>query len=241
MKRLLLCYSTLLLLLQAAPSLAQPKSFSSTDPEIKARQFYSNEMGASAALYEGKEFINYNFRIEGTPFYSGDQLQKGSIYHAGILYNDVSMKYDLVGNVPVIFHNDLTYPIKLAPESTPWFRINGHRFERLVKETEESPVPETGYYDIIIDDEISFLVKRQRSILEETENLQVRRWYENRNDYYLKKDGEFHEIKARRHLLNVLDDRRKEVKKFLKQNDLKVRKQREEAIRRAVEYYNSLS
>jgi len=47
-------------------------------------------------------------------------------------------------------------------------------------------------------------------------------------------------VNSKRELLDALDDRRKEMQRFLKKNKLNMRKGRETALIQAIQYYDKL-
>ena len=132
------------------------------------------------------------------------------------------------------------FPIVPSPGRIGWFTLGNSRFERLVKTHDESPVPETGFYQLAYAGSASFWIKHEKEIKSEIKDRQVRYWFEEKKAYYLEKDNEFHRIRSRGSLLRVLSEHRKEIKTHLRDADLSVRKDPEPAIIEAMRYYDEL-
>ena len=59
--------------------------------------------------------------------------------------------------------------------------------------------------------------------------------------FFIQKEGVYHQVKNYKSLLAILQDRSKEVKQYLRRNRIKYRKGAENAIVKAVVYYESLN
>ena len=59
--------------------------------------------------------------------------------------------------------------------------------------------------------------------------------------YYVVKDGNFHVVKTKGSVLQVLSDRKSELKNFLRKNRIRYNDDREKAIVRLTEFYDTLN
>jgi hypothetical protein len=97
-----------------------------------------------------------------------------------------------------------------------------------------------GYYDVLAAGKITLLARRTKQIqtiarqVIETEVL-------NKDHYYIKRNNSYITVNTRRGFLNELADKKKEIQQFIKQNKLNYRKDRENTMIKAVEYYNALT
>ncbi len=198
--------------------------------------WYENTVGANSPLYKGKEYLDYNFRIEGDQYFQSDLWQKGAVYYDGQLYQDVSMKYDIANKVLIVDHPHLPSPVSLESNKIDRFSLLGHHFIRLVADSLSYEVIKTGFYDLMYDGEMNFLVNRTKMLRDEIDDRRMRYWFEEDDQYFIQKGGKYYKIKNRRSVLKLFPERKREIKKFLKRNDIKFRKQPEEAIHRIVKY-----
>jgi len=228
--------SLLFLLLAVLPTVYGQES---TAPAENLPRLYLEKVKASGWLFKGHAYEAYSYYIEGTPFYLNDDWQDGILCYDGIVYYGLSLKMQLVKDVPVLFSNDLIFPLQLPPERVNWFTIGPHRFERLVQ-TEDNELPQTGFYELGYRGSVSFWLRHEKEIKSSTGEQQVRYRFEKEIDYYVEKDGEFHHIRSQGSLLRALDEHRKEVKSHLKEFELSIRKQPEATISEALRYYDEL-
>ena len=199
--------------------------------------WYNQAVGVNSPLYKGKEYLDYNFRIEGNQYFQSDLWQKGSVYYEGQLYQDVTMKYDIANKVVILDHAQLPVPITLESSSVEHFSLLDHHFIRLVGDTTNAPVS-TGFYDLLYDSNTQFLINREKVLRDEIDDRKLRFWFEERDTYFIRKEGSYHKVKSKKSVLNVFPEHKKEIRKFLKKNKIKYRQQREEAIYLMVKYYD---
>src|SRR5450631_1679752 len=106
---------------------AQTSSLQSIpDSFINVKEFFQNEIKEDAHLYTGKEFIKYSVNIKGHPFFETDQMQNGTIFYDGTLYENVPLLYDIVGQEVVINRFDSGEGIRLLNEKIKYFTFDGH-------------------------------------------------------------------------------------------------------------------
>ncbi len=199
--------------------------------------WYNQAVGVNSPLYKGKEYLDYNFRIEGNQYFQSDLWQKGSVFYEGQFYQDVTMKYDIANKVVILDHAQLPVPITLESSSVEHFSLLGHHFIRLVADTTNAAVS-TGFYDLLYDGNTQFLINREKVLRDEIDDRKLRFWFEEKDTYFIRKEGAYYKVKSKKSVLNVFPNHKKEIRKFLKKNKIKYRKQREEAIYLMVKYYD---
>ena len=89
---------------------------------------YFNQIGQSAELYNGAEYIRNGQKANGFPFFESNDLLPGSVSCQGVIYQDVQLQYDLVLDELVTnnyAHNAL---IRIPREKLDSFSISGHHF-----------------------------------------------------------------------------------------------------------------
>src|ERR1019366_1566808 len=101
------------------------------DSFINARAFFQNEIKEDVHLYTGKEFIKYSVNIKGHPFFETDQMQNGTIFYDGTLYENVALLYDIVSQEIVINRYNSDERMKLLNEKIKYFTFDGYRFENI--------------------------------------------------------------------------------------------------------------
>ena len=64
--------------------------------------------------------------------------------------------------------------------------------------------------------------------------------YEERNRYFILRDGEFFPVRSKGSVLKILDNRRQELKRFLKREKIIFSDNRELALKRLAEHYDNV-
>jgi len=192
---------------------------------------YHDFMGTRARLYNGAKFTFYDPSILGHAFFETDSLRKGSVLFDGVWYQHVPMKYDIIADKLVIanIYGNFLCPV---PELTEQFLVGGHTFVHTAK----------GYYDVLCSGAIEIRVKRSKQVEEYSSVLEFTRTATEADRYYMVKDGVYHFLLNARSLLALMGDKRAAVRQNLRRTKISLRKKnKEQAIVKAAEYYNQLS
>lgn len=199
-------------------------------------KLYDNALGNNSSLYNGKEYIDLyrNKPIEGHPYYLSDEPLSGSVLIEDTWYYKISIRYNLFQNSVVVEHPKTHREIELIQERISSFQLNEITFVRLTE-------PEPGYYAQLYSGEIKFYGRYLKTIQERVDNKTKITAFIPKNRYYLVKDNTFHAITSKSSVLKILEDQKSELRKFLNQENISYRKNREYALRRLGEKYDQLT
>lgn len=216
---------------QSSPSAFQVNSAKS-DSVIN---IYFSKQRKELAIYNGRLFRGYEYGIEGHAFYSNSDWQIGKIRYDGIWYNDLPLRYDIYKNEVMVNHPN-NIPIILFGERVQQFHFAGLHFYRLKSGIKNEPPADI--YQLLADGKIKLLSRRSKIIEENLENKKVEKKFIEQHKYYLVKDGEYHLVRNQNSMLNLLSDRRQEILKDLRKNNIRFKKDREKAIIHIADFYN---
>lgn len=219
----------------AAQELSGPNDSLRISPDT-AVSIYYKFTNQRSRLYNGKEFIPYSPTMDGHAFFDDDQLHRGTIIYDGMYFDSVNMQYDLVKDEVVIQHFDVFFKVVLIVEKVKEFNLNNHHFKRIVRDSINKLA--TGFYDFLHEGKTTLFVKRTKRI-EETVTDRIIQKIAEKNFYYIVRDGNIYQVKSFKSLLAVLKDRSREIRQDLRKNHIKYRRNREGAIIRAVNVYDS--
>ena len=223
-------------------SQTNPDSVSSATALQNTIDFYYSVTGENAHLYIGSEYGGYNNRIIGNPYFDTASFENGSIYYNGTLYNKVPMLYDIWNDNVIIYKYKQNYRIRLVNEKVSYFSILAHTFIRIVPDSTGKVLPGIGFYDRVYDGKTEVLVKRNKIIKDDPPIAnEISSRYLQRNSYFVKKHNVYFQVSTRKSLLELFDDRDKEIRKYLRKNKIKFRKQPEYTIIKAAQYYDLLT
>jgi hypothetical protein len=206
----------------------------------RALSVYTNITGVNLHLYNGSEYIDYDHRIKGNPFFLSLSFADGAIVYDGILYENVKMFYDILHD-DVVIKNYNDTALLLAKEKISSFDYAGHHFVNLVADSSETGINVIGFYDVLYNGKIKLFAKRKKYIVEKINLQYAESSFIEHDAYYIFKDNVSYPVDDKRSVLNVMKDRKTELMKYLRQNKIKFKKDRETAITKMVAYYDGLN
>ncbi len=166
-----------------------------------------------------------------------DDWTDGSVVYWNELYENVPLLYDIQNDLIVTEHNRGN-PIKLVTEQVQSFTILGHTFVRLIRD--DNNKISDGFYDQLYHGALKVYAKHSKAYREKLETQRVIPLFDENTRYYLVKDGTFNVVKTKGSVLQVLNDRKQDVKNFIRKNRINFRDDRENAIVRVAEFYDTL-
>jgi len=212
-----------------------------TAQENEAAKAYLDTVGSDALLFRGTEYVDYDLKIQGHQFFETDQWVMGSVKAFGKFYPNIYLSYDTHKDLLLTDAPSIAYTIQVPSDRVDFFNILGHTFIYL------SPTDpgvtgsfSAGFYDLIYDGKVQFLIKRRKTHEEEVGDNMVEEWFEENDRYYLKVDGAYQKVRSKKSVLKTLGGNTKLLKKRLRKQKLKFRKEPEQAIHQAVRLYEQL-
>ncbi|HEY0668023.1 MAG TPA: hypothetical protein VGD22_07605 [Sphingobacteriaceae bacterium] len=208
-------------------------------PGVKsAIALYQRITGIQSPLYNGVRHEGYRFGIKGLAYFASPGWEAGSVLYDGILYSNIPMLYDEVGDKLIIHNLEKNAAISLISERVSNFYLLGHTFLYVIA---EGDLKTSGFYDMLYRGNVSLLAKREKYIQEKVNQLAIDREFISNYQYYIKKEEQHYLIKNMKSLLKIFEDREREIKLFIKENDLDFKVNPELTLRMIVEYYDQLS
>jgi hypothetical protein len=203
---------------------------------------YKKQLGDQSPLYNGSRYspTGYIFRT-GSPYFISDSFNLGSVVYDDILFDSVDLLYEDMRELLVSRNNN--YLLELINQRVSSFIISGHPFIRLTTDSLHAGIPKTGYYEILYPGHSQLLKKTFKTIVEEPsvyENTVIRH-IEETDNYYIRTGGSYQRVKSKSELLMLMHDHQKEIQKYIKKTKLNYRKNRENLLILAAEYYDQIA
>ncbi|MFD3000590.1 hypothetical protein ACFS7Z_09480 [Pontibacter toksunensis] len=203
---------------------------------------YQEAVGVQTHLYNGTEYLDYSKpHLEGDQFFKSKAVARGDIFYDGTWHVQVPLLYDLVTDEVITPHNSSGLMMKLISAKIDTFQLHGHTYVRQKADSTGQALLQPGFYDLMHNNDIQFLVKRSKSIQERAEQGGMEGEFKPASKFYIRKNGSFHQVSSRRSLYKVFKDKKKQLQKYASSNRLKFRKNKEEAILALAKHYDSLS
>ena len=238
-KKVVSCF---LMLLTAGTVLSQDNADSSFIAAAKeyAITLHDTELRSQSALYNGRKYIPPEYEPESHPYFALDDWITGSVYYDGEYFGDVSLMYDLYKAALIAEHFPSGHAIQLVGDKVQYFEINGHHFEKIYNDSVGNSLPSTGLYDVLYPGTTKVVARRVKKRREEIRDMSLNIFYEEKNRYFVFKNGVFFSVRNKASLLKILADRRRALKRFAKEQKIKFSQNKELALITMAGYYDSL-
>ncbi|MFC5411312.1 hypothetical protein ACFPMF_18465 [Larkinella bovis] len=206
-----------------------------------AHTSYVRSTKDQARFYNGAEYVGHLSRIKGHP-YLDSLWQVGTLTYDGVTYQNVGLQYDLVNDVVVVTHIDSVYRIQLQSIKVSRFSIPNHTVVRIVNDTTTRDIGlRTGFYEQLYDGRSKVVARRVKTIKTDYSQNVVKEEYLSENNYYIGKNGRYFPVKTKRSVLNLLADQKKLLRKYMRENRINFRANRETALVKLTQQYDALS
>lgn len=202
----------------------------------QTRDYDKSRSARTSGLYSGSLYVRDYYNVKGHPFFQSDSLQKGDVFYNGVFYQDINLLYDLShDNVVVEYSGDTK--LVLIPGKTAYFILQGHLFLR-----RSDPLPAgEGFYELLFEGRTEILVKRVKKLVGFTGSTEINSVFAEYDNYFIYKDSSYHSVSNKRELLNVLKDKKTELKDFVSKNKPDFAKNFEAALLQTARYYDQIS
>lgn len=200
---------------------------------------YQKAIGPQSRLYRGDAYEFYDVFAIGNPYYRDSlAFKNGTVKYDGIIYKNIPLLYDLYRQVLVTYLYDNYSKVALISDIVTEFDLRGHHFINFIPD-ERNQKMDNGFYDELYNNKLQVLVKRIKTRQEES--LTAKKIFYEKTTYYLKKDGIYYTVNNKGQLLDVLSDKKKELKKYIKEKHIDYPDDRDRALLMLVTYYNEIS
>lgn len=119
------------------------------------------------------------------------------------------------------------------------FDYNGHQFINL-KQITDSVEMKGGFYEVLYGGKTTILAKHVKKYFESVREIQLTQGFKEDTQLYLFNKGRYFKVATKGSILNLLTDKKKELKAFIRQNNL-FANERNESAARVAQYYDSLN
>lgn len=201
---------------------------------------YKDATRQSQNLYNGRQYYVYDNRSEEHQFFEFRKWHNGVLMYDGQRFDSIPMLYDIFKDELIIKHFNGDH-LLLQSEKIDYFNVDNHSFERLEAGKDINEQMRTGFYDVLYNGKSRTIVRRYKTRQEKIVDKMVVALYPQKNNFYIKKGDHYHSVGSKKATLNLFPEYKRELRKVLKDEKIKFRKNREVAIVRMVETYDKLA
>lgn len=202
---------------------------------------YYQSIKENAPFFNGAEYTGHGQNIIGHPFFGNGNAYSGFLEYDGVLYNRVSMQYDIVDDAIIISDFTNNYFIRLNSKKIGRFSLYDFVFIQPSFYQNAGGVPQDGFFQQLYNGSTTILVKRKKVVIHKTtieEKSNDR--YGQFNSYYIRKGNEYLSIARKKDIIRAYADKKNEIRKFMGENKFNFRKQPDEMLIRTAAYYDKL-
>ncbi|MCR8561624.1 hypothetical protein KXD93_28475 [Mucilaginibacter sp. BJC16-A38] len=228
----------------AAAQTVQDDSINRQHAMANAVNIYNKAIGIQAPVFTGPEFYFYDPHIKGTAFFLDiNSFTDGSVIYDGYFYKHVSMLYDLNLDEVVVLLPGRIARFTLLKERVKSFDFANNHFINIKADTLGSDViSNSGYYNQLYNGKIEILGRYTKSIQTTTSTLSgLESYFSSSKSYYLRKNKTYYKIGSQSSILNVLKDKKKELRQYLKTNSIRYKDDPEAAMVKIATWYDHLT
>jgi hypothetical protein len=216
-----------------------PVYCSSPDLKIQIVQQQQIPQQDIQSLYNGRVWRSLYYNIRGDEFLFSNDFLKGNVTINGKTFNNIDLKYDIYNDEIISMVNLGTY-VQLNKEMVTGFDIifNNVIF-RFIKLPADSMQILSGYVNVLYEGKTNLYLKNRKLIKELAVENKYDEFYQ-KDHLFLMKDGQYYRISGKREFFNLLSDKKLQIKDFIKQEKIKVKKKKPESYISVLKFYDSL-
>ncbi|MEI9917597.1 MAG: hypothetical protein WDO14_02215 [Bacteroidota bacterium] len=227
----------ILCLLANVRSFAQNTRVDSTfiaDAKKNVVAAYSQSISAQSHLYNGSAYTEYISQNEENPYFI-DEWIDGSVTYDEEFHDNVPLLYDISSDRLIVDNQFSIKKVMLVFEKVSEFTIRDHHFVQL----KNTPL-QVGYYELAYDGPNKVYVRYRKTLQSKPVDYSIVNLFEEKKLYYIYKNGTFYSVRGKGSVLKLLEDKKKELKKFIRDNNLQFGNEKARDISRLVQYYDQL-
>jgi hypothetical protein len=131
--------------------------------------------------------------------------------------------------------------IQLLNERITQFMLFDDKFIRIVRDTENTVLVRTGFYDLLYEGKVSLLKKEEKIVRDDVTTGELLRFIDIHDYYYIKRNNSYYNINNKKNLFSIFKDRKKDIRQYIRKNKLSYRKDRDNMLAKATAYYDQLT
>ncbi|MES2275671.1 MAG: hypothetical protein V4592_06590 [Bacteroidota bacterium] len=203
---------------------------------------FNKATGEQSWLYNGADYDLGARLIKGNPNYQDTTVTLiGSLVYYGFTYTNVPLLYNINKDMLVSILYDGYSKYSFISDKVSEFNLLDTHFIRLAPDSISKKVVKPGFYASLYNNKLQVLVKYTKIIHIVSPLMGPDDYYEPKTFYYLKKAGRYYQIDGESDMMAVLQDHKKELKKYIKDNKLKFKNGPEQSMVMLATYYDHLT
>ncbi|HEY4323007.1 MAG TPA: hypothetical protein VGN20_03445 [Mucilaginibacter sp.] len=242
-----MCFVSLLVLNKSHGQTTVDSANSVQNAINTTNNLFNKAIGQQSSLYNGTKYYFYNpVKIRGFAYFQDTIASPGNVNYDGVQYNGVELFYDLYKDEVITILFDKYSYFSLLKEGVQHFDLLNHHFININADTlTNNSVIKSGYYDELYRGPSQVLVKITKVIEPVQISIGTPDAYsifsKPIQKFFIRKNSVYYSVSSEGDLLAILNDRKKQLKNYIRANRIKFRKTPGQVLASAAAYYDSLS
>jgi hypothetical protein len=133
-----------------------------------------------------------------------------------------------------------TFRIRLVEDKLTSFDLAGHHFLRLADDSAHRLPYGSGFYEQVYAGKTAVMAKRKKKREERYANAEFSALFTQDDHFFIVKDGIYYPVDSKKTVLNTFQDKKKELRQYMRKNHISFRPSPEDGILKSAEYYYQL-
>lgn len=211
--------------------------------ELTGLEYYaSDQYGTSDILVNGWKYYPEHFNAEGDPYFNEMRWQTGSVETTEGSFHGLSLRYNIQMDELIlnkILKNGETAFVMLNQDFILSFSIGDHHFINAGKQDMHPSLE--GYMEVIFSGKLIYIAEHSKMFVANySENNAFGSISGQNTDYYLLAQGRLHKIYSKRSLYKVFPDEKRQIRQYLRKENIKFRKAGRPELKRLMNYLDTI-
>lgn len=207
-----------------------------------AVNFYNNNIGEQAEIYNGPEYHFLPRAIKGTPYLDNRfEFTNSNIKYNGTWYSNVPILYDAYKDVLVATQPQNQAKYIVRKEYLTDFLLYGHHFVHLNTIDNGKGKLREGYYEQLYAGKTIVFTKFEKVRTETTTTQAIEVVFDDKQSYFINKGGTIYNVSSKGSVLSVFKDKKKELNSYLSRNNINYKEDKGLAMAKLAAYYDQIS
>ncbi len=217
----------------------QPDSLLYSRAATQAIDYFNAVVANGSEIYNGAVYEFYPPANKGS-FYFQDKNYciPGLVRYNGNWYKNFPILYDIYNDIIVSTLNNKLFILNTGKVSDVY--LLNHHFTHINGQSQDDLAP--GFYDEVYNGRSQVLIKRIKFITDHVVGSQVSEtFYEDKSNAYIKKGNKYYLVDSRGSFLDTFKDKKKDLNRYMKDNKIDYKKNKEDAVAKLAAYYDSIN
>jgi len=207
-------------------------------------KIYSMKIGTADELINGRDYIPYYFHSKFKPLLFANKNHPGSVTLNGRKYSNITLKYDTYTDEVIYFDTARTfnyrlYEVSLNKDNIDCFELyfdnDTLNFKYFEGKTAVNQNFQAGFYEVVYDGVSKYLIRHRSSVVERNGTDE---YFYSPVGYISLGDG-YSKITSLRQFARLFGERSDDVKEFINQRKINIRKADKNQILSVLKFYDS--